>query len=289
MKTRCAALALSALSTLAGMPARAIDVAPGDYAIAPSGTTIGLLYFQHQSADKFELNGGNVPDSELDANAMVLRGLYYSEAFGMPALYQAVLPVVGFPTARIGGIDQSTSEGVGDLTLGFSVWPVQPDNPDTGTTLGFTLFLTAPTGNYDIDDVSVGTGAWTLTPQVGLIQGLGNGFFIDAVADAAFSFDHDEDGATVSREPAYQVQAALRKQVSPTTSVSFGLSSQWGGKVEVGGVDTGLRTRRDQLRLYANSFVTPTLQLQGMLAKDIHAEGGFEEGNMVELRLLKLF
>ena len=49
MKTKCAALGLSALSMLAALPARAIDVAPADYTIMPSGTNIGLLYFQHQS------------------------------------------------------------------------------------------------------------------------------------------------------------------------------------------------------------------------------------------------
>jgi len=204
-------------------------------------------------------------------------------------LYQAVLPMVGFPTARIGGTDMTTSSGVGDLTLGFSVWPVQPSTPDKGTSLGVTMFLTAPTGKYDVNDVSAGSGTWTLTPQIGLIQGLGGGYFIDAVADVAITRDHKENGATVSRAPAYQVQAALRKQFSPTKSVALGMSSQWGGKVEVGGVDTGLRTRRDQLRLYANSFVTPTLQVQGMLAKDLKVEGGFKNDAVVELRLLKLF
>ena len=88
---------------------------------------------------------------------------------------------------------------------------------------------------------------------------------------------------------AYQAQIALRKQFSPTTSVSLGLSSQTGGKVEIGGVDTGLRTRRDQVRLYANTFLTPTVQLQGMLAKDIEVDGGFKSSSVIELRLLKLF
>jgi len=289
MKSRFAALALTALAFLGAAPARAIDVAPGDYAITPAGTNIGLLYLQHQSAGSFDLNGTDVPDSKLDANALVLRGLHYTEAFGMPALFQAVLPVVGFPTARIGGANPPTAEGIGDLTLGFSVWPVQPATPETGTTLGLTLFVTAPTGKYDVNKISAGSGTWTVTPQIGLIQGLGGGYFLDVTADVAITRDHRENGVTVSRKPAPQVQAALRRQISKASSVSLGLSSQWGGKVEIGGTDTGLRTRRDQVRLYANSFVSPTLQLQGMLAKDIKAEGGFKNDAVVELRLLKLF
>jgi len=50
-----------------------------------------------------------------------------------------------------------------------------------------------------------------------------------------------------------------------------------------------LRTRRDQVRLYANTFLTPTVQLQGMLAKDIEVDGGFKSSSVIELRLLKLF
>ena len=289
MKTKRAALALSALMTLAAMPAHAIDVAPGDYAIMPSGTNIGLLYFQHQSSGTFEIGGGKVPDSKIEANVMVLRGLHYSQAFGMPALYQAVLPVVGFESARIGGADMPKAQGIGDLTLGFSVWPVQPSNPETGTTLGLTAFLTAPTGNYDAAKVSAGSGTWTLTPQIGLIQGLGGGVYLDMVADVALTRDHTENGDKIERSPAPQVQAYLRKQFGQKTSVSFGMSSQRGGKVKVNGVDTGQRTERDQLRLYANTFVSPTLQVQGMLAKDVHVDGGFKNDYVAELRLLKVF
>lgn len=283
-----AALGLSALMTLAA-PAWAIDVAPGDYAIAPAGTNIGLLYWQHQSAGSFEINGAEVPASRAAVDVGVLRGLHYTEAFGMPALLQAVLPVVSFDTARLGGVDQPTAQGFGDLTLGFSVWPVQPDTPETGTTLGLTAFLTAPTGSYTFGEVSAGSGGWVLTPQVGLIQGLGGGLYLDAVLDVALSADHTEAGTKISRSPAAQAQLYLRKQFGQATAVSFGVSSQRGGKVEHNGADTGLRTDRDQLRLYASHFVTPTLQLQGMVATDLRARGTFENDYVTEVRLLKLF
>lgn len=289
MRAKFARLIAGAVVMLGVTPAWAIDVGPGDYRINPAGTNIGLLYLQHQSADAFKLNGSDVPASELEVNVAVLRALHFTEAYGMPAMVQAVLPVIGFSSAEIGGIGQGTSEGVGDLTLGFTVWPVKPDNPETGTTLGFTMHVTAPTGNYDVNEISAGSGAWTITPQVGLNQGLGGGYYFDAYFDAAFSFDHDESGMTVERDPAYQLQAYIRKQFSPKTSLSAGVSLQRGGKVKIGGVDTGLRTERDQLRVYANTFVTPTMQIQGMLAKDFNVSGGFENDHVFELRFLKLF
>ena len=54
MKTKFAALVMSAIGLFVAAPAKAIDVAPGDYTITPSGTAIGLLYLQHQSADSFK-------------------------------------------------------------------------------------------------------------------------------------------------------------------------------------------------------------------------------------------
>ena len=98
-----------------------------------------------------------------------------------------------------------------------------------------------------------------------------------------------EVGLVIGGGPATQVQAYLRKQFGQKTSVSFGLSSQRGGKIKVGGTDTGQRTERDQIRLYANTFVTPTVQVQGMLAKDVNSDGGFRNDVVAELRFLKVF
>lgn len=290
MKRMMTISAAGAALALWATAAAAIDVAPGDYTILPDGTTVGLLYYQYSTSNHLTLPGAsNVPDSDLDVSVGVLRGLHYSEIGTYPVLFQAVLPVGGFTTARIGGVDQDRFAGLGDLTLGASFWPVSPSNPETGTTLGLTMFVTAPTGNYDLTGVSIGGGAWVVTPQAGLIQGLGSGFYLDATADAAFSFDHDEGAATVSRKPSYQGQIALRKQFTPQTSISVGYSGQFGGALKVNGIETGLETRRDQIRLYANTFLTPSLQLQGMIGHDLHVEGGFKTGALAEIRLLKLF
>jgi Protein involved in meta-pathway of phenol degradation len=289
MKRHLISAALGAGVALTGLPAHAIDVAPGDYAMMPAGTDIGLLYLQHSEATKLNYGGVDVPASEVTANVAVLRGLHYTEIAGEPVMFQAVLPFGDFSTAQIGGTDMPTSEGVGDLTLGVSYWPVKPSNPETGTTVGVTAFLSVPTGKYDIDDISFGNGAWTFTPQVALIQGLGGGAYLDAVADVAFSFDHTENGVEVSRDPAAQVQVAFRKQFGPTASMSIGYSGQFGGEIDYDGVYGGLKTRRDQIRLYANTFLSQTVQVQGMLAKDLHVEDGFKNDVVAELRLMKLF
>ncbi|MGQ3671500.1 transporter [Xanthobacter sp. TB0136] len=290
MKHSLAATLCGATLALVSTSAFAIDVAPGDYTILPPDSKVGLVYYQYSTASNLNLDGvGKVPNSRLDASVAILRGLYYSEVAGFPVMVQTVMPMGYFHTARIGDVNQGRATGVGDVMFAATFWPISPSNPETGTTLGLSLFVTAPMGHYHPEMVSIGGGAGAVTPQVGLIQGLGSGFYLDATADVALSFDHDERGATYSREAAYQVQVALRKQFTQTTSISLAYSSQFGGVQKVNGVENGMKTDRDQVRLYANTFITPTTQIQGMFGTDVHVEGGFKSGAVLELRLMQLF
>jgi len=284
-----AACALSAFVALSVGPAAAIDVSPGDYAVLPSGTTIGLLYFNYATSDTLKIDGaGTIAESKLQTEVGLLRGLYYSDIGGVPVLLHAILPFGSISTARIGGADQPVADGFGDLTLGATVYPIHSNDP-TGTTLGFSTFISAPTGAYDANKVSLGAGTWTITPQIGLQQGLGNGFFLDVYADTAFRLDHTEGGQDISRSPSAELQAYLRYQFDQKTSVSFGYAGFFGGKSEVNGTYTGLKTRSGQLRLFANTFVLPDVQVQAMVGTDLNAEGGFKQDFVSQLRLMKLF
>ncbi|RLL62185.1 transporter [Paenirhodobacter hankyongi] len=289
MKMTCTLGAGAVALALAAPPARAIDVGPADYTILPSGTALAMLYLQHLSADSLEVNGTAVPGSSFEANVGILRGLYYTAFGDLPAAYHLVIPFAEIGTARIGGADQPTTSGLGDTTLGLTVWPVQPDAPETGTSFGVSLFATLPTGGHEAGRIGIGEGTWSLTPQIGVIQGLGGGFFFDGALDVAFQGDHTEAGAEQSRRPSWQLQAMLRKQWGPATSLTVGYSGQRGGEQKVDGVETGLKTHRDQLRLYLTHFVDPTTQIQGMLARDFNVEGGFKYDSAVQLRLVKVF
>lgn len=289
MKMTCTLGAGAVALALAAPPARAIDVGPADYTILPSGTALAMLYLQHLSADSLEVNGTAVPGSSFEANVGILRGLYYTAFGDLPAAYHLVIPFAEIGTARIGGADQPTTSGLGDTTLGLTVWPVQPDAPETGTSFGVSLFATLPTGGHEAGRIGIGEGTWSLTPQIGVIQGLGGGFFFDGALDVAFQGDHTEAGAEQSRRPSWQLQAMLRKQWGPATSLTVGYSGQRGGEQKVDGVETGLKTHRDQLRLYLTHFVDPTTQIQGMLARDFNVEGGFKYDSAVQLRFVKVF
>ncbi|WP_205910434.1 transporter [Rhizobium sp. FY34] len=290
VKAAIAGLAAFAGVLLSSGSASAIDISPGDFAVLPDGTVLALTYFQYSTSDRLNLDGvGDIPGSRLDLGVTLLRSVYYNSIAGVPISMQAILPIGTLPNARIGGIDQQTSDGLGDLTLGFTVTPINTSDKDYGTTLALTNFLTAPTGNFDATGVSLGSGTWTFTPQIGLIQGLGNGFFLDAALDVAFRKDHKEDGLSFSRDPSTELQTYLRYQVSDKTSLSFGYAGIFGGTNQVNDVATGLKTRSDQLRVFANTFVSQSVQLQGMVGTDINVEGGFKQDLVAQIRVLKIF
>lgn len=277
------------VTTLAAFDAGAIDTSPGDYTLLPPETAIALQYFQYSTADEIHFDGvGTVPDTQIDAVLGVSRVLYYGDAGGFRYGLQAYLPYGSFSEARIGGAAVPEANGLGDLTVGATAWLIEPSNPVTGTTLAATAFLTLPTGNYDPAGVSMGSGTYTLTPQIGFIQGLGGGFYFDGTLDVALTRDHDEGGITMSRDPSYQAQAYLRYQPSQRSSFSFGYSGKFGGEAYADDNYTGSKTRVDSLRLFANHFLTPTIQIEAMLSRDFNVEGG-PSNTVTQLRLLKVF
>ncbi len=128
-----------------------------------------------------------------------------------------------------------------------------------------------------------------ITPQLGVIQGFGSGFFFDGALDSAFAFDHSDQGIRISQDPSIQAQAYLRYQFSKATSASFGYSGTFGGQVRYNGINQATKTRVDELRVFANTFITDSVQLQGMIGTDVNASGGFKQAIVAQVRVLKVF
>lgn len=281
--------ALTAALLLSATASHAIDGAPGDYSWLGAGQSLLISYTQFSTADTFKLDGvGEVPDSKVDTFVQLIRGVHYFELSDQRFAVQFFMPFGKFTTARVGGVDQPTSDGVGDLTAGFTWYPWASSAP-TGTTVGLTLFATAPTGSFELSDVSLGSGTWTITPQFGFIQGLGGGNFLDIIGDVSFPADFTASDIDVSRDPYGQAQVFLRHQFSATTSASFGYSGTYGGKYYYNNIYTGQKSRDDQLRVFANTFVTPQIQAQGMLGTSLYTSGGFQNNLVAQLRLLVAF
>lgn len=278
-----------AVAGAVSLPAQALDVSPADYAWQPDGTKLLVLYGQHTTASTLRLDGaGEVSRSQSDVTVGMIRGVTYKQIGGLKTAWQFILPVGNIASSRIGGVDQPVSDGVGDLILGFTAYALESSEPD-GTTLAVTLYLNAPTGAHDVDRVSLGKGTWTATPQVGIIKGLGNGFFVEGTLDVAFTRSKEHEGIKVSHDESTQFQGYLRYQFDPAKALSLGYSGRWGGDQYSDGVYAGTRTRSDQIRLTGSAFLSPSSQLQVMLGRDVKVDGGFKTDLVGQLRYLKVF
>ncbi|WP_020178265.1 transporter [Methylopila sp. M107] len=293
-------LALGALALGLALPgsANAIDIIPGDYTAMPSGTTLGLLYFGFSDNSNLRINNTKIPDSKYSVATVIPRILHYSEIAGVPIAIQAFIPVGKFTDHKVGGFDAEKNNGVGDLVGGFTVFGLTGADKPGGTTAGLTGYVSAPTGKYDIDrPFNIGSGTWTFFPQLGVIQNLGNGFFLDLAADVTFYKDFRDDHALfggskvkIKQNETYQLQGYLRYNFSPATYIATGYNGRFGGAQSIEGVRTGLKTDSDGLRAFAGTFITPTIQLTAVAGVDVsRAKGGFRNDFTGQIRLLKLF
>lgn len=287
--------AITLAGTLAGLllfsgSAGAIDIYPADYTVAPPGTNLALVYLGYTPSNNFSLDGGGkVPQSSLDQTVGIIRWLHYSEIGGMPVAYQFYLPFARLSNAKVGGQDLQVNNGIGDLTLGFTAFLLKKDDANYGTTVGLTAYVSVDTGKYDFGKVGAGVGTTTYTPQLGIIQGLGHGFYFDGALDVAVQRSHNEQDFHVDTRASTEVQAYLRYQFSPASSLSFGYAGFTGGKQYINSIYQQQETRSNQVRIFGSHMLTPTWQLAGTLGKALSAQGGFKEQYNAQLRLMKIF
>jgi hypothetical protein len=278
-----------AIAAVFAAPAQAMDIAPGDYEVAPPGTTMALYYGQYSSSRMLRVDGkGSIADSKQDLQQHLLRFVRYGEIGGLPFAVQAIIPFGRFDSAKVGGIEQRATQGVGDVVIAASIFPVHAQNA-RDMTVGLSAFLALPTGAYAPDAFSIGSGTTTATVQLGVVRPLTARLSLDAAADASITADHSEAGVVYSQEPQAQAQAYLRFAMSPQTNLSVGFTGFFGGKRLADDVYQGLNAEGRQLRIFADTFITPTLHIQAMIGRDLSRSGGFEVDLIGQLRLLRIF
>jgi len=289
-------LAAAALSlSLGAAPALAIDVDPGDYQSAPPGTNVLLLYNQVAVRDSAHLEGAGEleEDTGLTSWVGILRYVYFTEIFGITINPQILVPFGTLQGGELAGVRLNDTTGFGDPILASIFWLVE--RPEQKTWFGITPYVFVPVGSYDDGDaLNLGEDRWRYTLQAGLVQGFGDRFLLDLVADVTWYQEADRrqvNGTTLtlSQEETWQFQAWLRYQTKPTAHVAFLYSWITGGEQELGGVVNGFATEVHKVGLQYAEFLTPTLQLLGTVGTDLDVEGGFQEDFRLNLRLTKIF
>ena len=243
-----ASTALCLFGLLAGRPAFAQEIEPRAYSPSPTGVTFVLL-----GATRSE--GGILTDPSLpvdNVEATVDAGVagvgYTFALFGQSASVAVAVPYVwGDFSGTLFGEPASTSRsGLGDTKLrlavnllgGPAMTPQEFARRKPGPTLGASLTVSAPTGQYDGERlVNIGTNRWAIKPEIGVSFPVG-GWFLEGYA-GVWLFEDNPDffgGQRREQDPLPSVQAHFSYTFRPRLWVAFDAVYYWGGESTIDGV-----------------------------------------------------
>lgn len=275
----------------AALSAQALDVDAGDYTALPSGTNLGLVYYQHTERTALYAGGHRAPGKAgLDSDVAILRGVHFMEIGGFTIDPQFILPF-----GRLNAQDDlapvlGKGSGVGDLLVGGTLWT---NKPTEKTHLGFSAFVSLPTGGYDRNKMlNLGENRWKLILQTGYIKPLTDSLTLDLVGDVTLHGRNDDfgpSGQRMKQRPLYLAQSWLRYHFSSASDLRLGLAKSYGGRTEIDGADQDDKLSTTRFAIGGSHFLTPTLQLMGTYGRDISVRQGFKEADRFQLRLLKIF
>lgn len=272
--------------------AQALEISSGDAEPMPVGATAVLVYGQHAERKSLYSGGSKVPGSNrLSSDAGLLRVVHALHlSSGLVIEPQFILPVASLNA----GADLSslgTARGTGDLIVAV---PIKLGlNTALGDMLSFVPALSLPTGRYRSQEaLNAGDNRWGLIMQVAYVHRFTREWLLDAAVDVTLAADNDDYGpqkARYAQKAKYELQAYLGHLLMPTTRLSFGIGHVTGGQASIEGAPQGQGLRTSYGRVALAHFLTPTLQLQTKLGRDLDVHQGFKEDYRLELRLATIF
>jgi len=209
---------LSWLCLLVAGRLSAQDVQPKVYTPAPIGANLVTLSYAFSAGAVLFDKTIPIEDAEADIHSINAAYSRSIDVFGKAGRADVVLPcVVGDWEGEVQRQAESTSRsGFGDPMLRFAVFLVGAPalkreefarfRPKT--TVGATLRLTVPLGQYDADRlINLGSNRWRIGPQLG-ISHVAKGFLVEAYAGAWFFTDNREflGTSTLSQDPLFTFQ-----------------------------------------------------------------------------------
>ena len=166
-------------------------------------------------------------------------------------------------------------------------------NTATKTNFNTTVFLYPPTGTYDSRSaLNLGDNRWRGDIQLGLTQGFGEHFALDAEFDVQVYGDNNNAfpcGRRLSQDATYRTQFWANYRWSAAFSTSIGYEGFFGGDQKLNGFKNGSKT--DEHRICANAalFLSPRVQTMLELNHDVASYDGFKQDFGAQLRVLYVF
>jgi len=253
---------------------------PGDYTALPQGTDVVVLYQQNPRGDKVYSGGKKVADNlDLDLTVGVLRLIHFTEFFNTGLTWDPQI-VIPFGYQKTGATD-SRNSGLGDITFGGTVWTIA--DLAKNEHLGWSVFVTAPTGSQKNQGFALSDNRWALDFQVGYIKGLTDKITWDVIAETEF---YDEQRSTdAKKDPLLQLHNHLRYNFTPDTYAAISYRHNWGARETLDHETLATSRSNGTVGFTVATMLGKQVQVLGQLMHDTSVREGVKIDNSLQFRL----
>jgi hypothetical protein len=254
-------------------PARAQEMEPRSYSPNPVDVSFFIVAFTRSTGGVLTDPSLPVDDVEAEVDATALGFGRTFGLFGRSASIGLVQPrISGHFTGTLDGEDAEASRsGIGDTKFKFTanllgapaLGAAEFARRTPQTTLGASLTVSAPTGEYHGDKlINVGTNRWALKPEIGVSHPVGRWTF-EAIAGAWFFQDNDEffGGRHREQDPLASIQGHVGYTFRPRLWVAFNATYYDGGRTTIDGVKKDDRQSNSR---YGITLSVPVAQRQSL-------------------------
>ena len=219
----------------------AIDLQPGEIK-APAGTfnAAQMSYVYVEKGDKYTHGSKTSSTSNIKQNAFLLRLSHAFEINQIPAIVYAASSINHLENRDVPNAANTNSNGIGDTTLVFALWPYVDRAKEEY--LGLATYLTLPTGEYDKNSaVNIGSNVYQTAFQAGYQRKLIDNVNWMSALDFVLAGDNKQflGNNKLEKDPLYNFQTGLQYVFNPTYSASVGYFYTVGGESTLDGADRG--------------------------------------------------
>jgi Putative MetA-pathway of phenol degradation len=224
------------------------EIEPRAYSLSPSGVNFLALIGGHSEGGV--LTDPSLPVTDIEAQVDAV-GFGYGRTFdfaGRSANIGIAVPYITVEASGNIGEERAsvTRDGIGDTKLrlavnllgGPAMTPREFAQRVPKTTLGASISVSAPTGEYDPSKlVNIGTNRWAVKGELGLSHPIDK-WFLELYAGAWWFADNDDffGGQLREQDPLASIQAHVSYTFRPRLWVAFNSTYYTGGQTTLNGV-----------------------------------------------------
>lgn len=256
-----------------------------DYIAAPPGTNLLLWYYKIGAGHEYYGAGKRVSDDiDINSNIGILRYVNYFGVGPITAYAQLLVPFgsVSIDGSGVGNAHTETA-GLGDVIPAFGVFLI--NNPKSKTYLGFTEYISTPTGDYHNDkSLNIGTNRWGFKSELGFSQGfsfsdkwIGQGWNFDLGAAVEFytdNTDYSSQHSTLSQDPLYTIEAHLSKDITKSLFASIDYFFHEGAETSINSANNNDEVENHQIQLTTGFNFAPGFQFLVQYKATLSEENG---------------